>query len=212
MSELKKTNYNQRKIDHTRIKYYIQETIKEYKNTPIVIANQKSLLQIFAIFSSLLTLCIADTSQSKETKAGVISVAALSAFAILRAQRQTAEAGIHVFADAEEKFVRTEILNSNAKTLTFLETPCYRNREKSLKLFNKNINKINMLTTFSIATLSGFLCTKSLSTGYFLGCTTLTFTGGNILRLLNANNTRKKIQSALPKNVNLSDLISKRMR
>lgn len=182
-------------IDDSRVQYYIDQEIQSQPYLSYIIANQKKVLQFLAISAGLLSLGTLDSKHTMNGKLTFLGLACLTGVASLRAKRQQLEQKIDIFATASEKFATHEIINSEPKTLSFVSGQKYIYRFKSIQNHNKNIHKVQLVT--SVATtglLSAFFFDK-IDAGVTLMSASMVLTASNIAQLINAKQTIKKVKS-----------------
>ncbi len=182
-------------IDDSRVQYYIDEEIRSQSHFSNAILNQKKVLQFLAISAGLLSLSALDALHTTNGKLAFLGLACLTGVTSLRAKRQQLEQKIDIFATASEKFATHEIINSEPKTLSFVSGQKYIYRFKSIQNHNKNIHKVQLVT--SVATtglLSAFFFNK-IDVGITLMSASAVLTASNIAQLVNAKQTIKKVKS-----------------
>ena len=205
----RKMNYSQKDagfIDDKRLDTYIKDEVANSPNEKKAIQHQKMLLQSLAFLTALVCLKLFSNPSSTESKVAFFSCVGMMGVASLRSKRQENEKQIAFFGAALEKFVAKEVLNSEAKTLSFLTNTTYSDRLKTFSNYSKNINKIRLLTGTSVLGLtSAFACNQiNLSNTLLTGA--LILGTSNLLSFISANNTLKKIKKTLPNGVNIPAL------
>ena len=205
----RKMNYSQKDagfIDDKRLDTYIKDEVANSPNEKKAIQHQKMLLQSLAFLTALVCLKLFSNPSSTESKVAFFSCVGMMGVASLRSKRQENEKQIAFFGAALEKFVAKEVLNSEAKTLSFLTNTTYSDRLKTFSNYSKNINKIRLLTGTSVLGLtSAFACNQTnLSNTLLTGA--LILGTSNLLSFISAHNTLKKIKKTLPNGVNIPAL------
>ena len=205
----RKMNYSQKDagfIDDKRLDTYIKDEVANSPNEKKAIQHQKMLLQSLAFLTALVCLKLFSNSSSTESKVAFFSCVGMMGVASLRSKRQENEKQIAFFGAALEKFVTKEVLNSEAKTLSFLTNDTYSDRLKTFSNYSKNINKIRLLTGTSVLGLtSAFACNQiNLSNTLLTGA--LILGTSNLISYICAHNTLKKIKKTLPNGVNIPAL------
>ena len=205
----RKMNYSQKDagfIDDKRLDTYIKDEVANSPNEKKAIQHQKMLLQSLAFLTALVCLKLFSNPSSTESKVAFFSCVGMMGVASLRSKRQENEKQIAFFGAALEKFVAKEVLNSEAKTLSFLTNTTYSDRLKTFSNYSKNINKIRLLTGTSVLALtSAFACNQiNLSNTLLTGA--LILGTSNLLSFISAHNTLKKIKKTLPNGVDIPTL------